>query len=61
MGMENGAPLAGDLANLDRYRDRGIAYVTLTHAKANHIADSSYATERRWNGLSPFGRELVRR
>lgn len=59
MGMENGAPLAGDLANLDRYRARGIAYITLTHAQPNHIADSSYEAERRWNGLSPFGRSLI--
>jgi len=59
MGMENGAPLAGDLASLDRYHALGIAYITLTHAKPNHIADSSYEAERRWNGLSPFGRELI--
>jgi membrane dipeptidase len=59
LGMENGAPLAGDLARLVRYRDRGVAYITLTHSEPNHIADSSYATERRWRGLSPFGRELI--
>jgi membrane dipeptidase len=59
LGMENGAPIAGDLARLDRYRGRGIAYVTLAHSAPNHIADSSYSTERRWRGLSPFGRALV--
>jgi len=59
MGMENGAPIEGDLANLKHFHDRGIRYITLTHSKNNHICDSSYDEERRWNGLSPFGRELV--
>jgi membrane dipeptidase len=58
LGMENGAPIA-DLAALDRYAERGIRYVTLAHGENNHIADSSYAEEPQWHGLSPFGRELV--
>jgi membrane dipeptidase len=59
MGLENGAPIAGELANLTRYFDLGVRYVTLTHGKANHIADSSYDTERPWGGLSPFGERLI--
>ena len=59
LGMENGAPIAGNLANLRRYWARGIRYITLTHAKANHISDSSYDAFKRWQGLSPFGRALV--
>jgi len=59
MGMENGAPIEGDLANLDRYRDRGIVYVGLSHSKSNHIADSSYDLNERWGGLSPFGKTLI--
>ena len=59
MGMENGAPIEGDLANLKHFHARGIRYITLTHAENNHICDSSYATERTWNGLSPFGAEVV--
>ena len=31
MGMENGAPINGDLANLQYFYDRGIRYITLTH------------------------------
>lgn len=60
MGMENGAPIEGDLANLEHFYNRGIRYITLTHGKANHICDSSYDTERPWSGLSPFGVEVVR-
>ncbi len=59
LGMENGAPLEGDLANLRHFHDRGIRYITLAHGKANDVCDSSYDPERRWHGLSPFGREVV--
>jgi membrane dipeptidase len=59
MGMENGAPIAGDLANLRHFFDRGIRYVTLAHSESNHIADSSYDSARPNGGLSDFGREVV--
>lgn len=59
MGMENGAPVEGDLANLRHFYERGIRYITLTHSKNNEICDSSYDKERRWNGLSPFGEKVV--
>ena len=59
MGMENGAPIEGDLRNVDYFHQRGIRYITLTHSKDNHICDSSYDTTHTWNGLSPFGREVV--
>ncbi len=59
MGMENGAPLEGNLENLKHFYDRGIRYITLTHGKDNHICDSSYDTTRTWRGLSPFGKEVV--
>jgi membrane dipeptidase len=60
MGMENGAPIEGDLKNLAYFHNRGIRYITLTHSKSNHICDSSYDTNRHWKGLSPFGREVVK-
>lgn len=59
MGMENGAPVGNDLANVTYFHQRGIRYITLTHGKDNQICDSSYDTTRTWNGLSPFGREVV--
>ncbi len=59
LGMENGAAIEGDLANLRHFHERGIRYITLAHSKANQICDSSYDEERRWNGLSPFGREAM--
>ncbi len=59
LGMENGAPIGNDLANVKYFYDRGIRYITLTHGKDNQICDSSYDTTRTWNGLSPFGRKVV--
>ena len=60
LGMENGSPIEGDLDNLKHFYDRGIRYITLAHSKSNHISDSSYDTNEKWEGLSPFGFEVVR-
>ncbi len=59
LGMENGSPIDGDLANLEHFYDRGIRYITLTHGLSNHLSDSSYDKNRQWNGLSEFGAEVV--
>jgi len=59
MGMENGAPIGNDISNVKYFFDRGIRYITLTHGKDNQICDSSYDTTHTWNGLSPFGRQVV--
>jgi len=59
MGMENGAPIGNDLANLKYFSDKGISYITLTHGKDNQICDSSYDTTATWNGLSAFGEQVV--
>lgn len=60
MGMENGSGIEDNLENVKYFFDRGIRYVTLTHSKDNLICDSSYDPSRTWNGLSPFGREVVK-
>jgi len=59
MGMENGSPIEADLSNLKHFHDLGIRYITLTHSRSNHIADSSYDENRQWNGLSEFGIDVV--
>lgn len=58
-GLENGAPIMGDLKNLAYFYERGIRYITVVHGKSNHICDSSYDSVRVWNGLSEFGVELI--
>ncbi|MDP2366498.1 MAG: dipeptidase [Ignavibacteria bacterium] len=59
IGMENGSPIENKLENLKEFYDKGIRYVTLAHYKWNHICDSANDTVRIWNGLSPFGEEVV--
>lgn len=59
LGMENGAPIEDDINNVKYFYDRGIRYITLTHSTDNQISDSSYDTTYTWNGLSPFGEEVV--
>ncbi len=60
MGMENGAGLEDDIKNVKYFKDRGISYITLTHSKVNLICDSSYDSERKWVGLSPYGEKVVK-
>jgi membrane dipeptidase len=60
MGMENGAPIGDSLSNVAYFHRRGIRYITLTHGKDNQISDSSYDTTRTHNGLSAFGKEVVK-
>ncbi|HEV58537.1 MAG TPA: membrane dipeptidase [Phycisphaerales bacterium] len=59
LAIENGAPIQGDLSRVQHYYDRGVRYITLCHGQSNHICDSSYDTNRPWQGLSPFGKRLV--
>lgn len=60
MGMENGSGLEDQLSNVAYFKKRGISYITLTHSKDNLICDSSYDTTRTWNGLSPYGAQVVK-
>ncbi len=60
LGMENGSPIEGKLSNVRYFYNKGIRYITLAHAKNNHISDSSYEKKKKWNGLSPFGKEVVK-
>lgn len=59
LGMENGAPIEDDLANLAHFHARGVRYITLTHSKDNQICDSSFDSARTWSGVSPFGRQVI--
>ncbi|EPR69528.1 dipeptidase [Cyclobacterium qasimii] len=60
LGMENGAPIEGDIENLKYFYDQGIRYITLTHGKDNQIGDSSYDTTYIHDGLSEFGVLVVK-
>ncbi len=59
MGMEGGHMIDADLGVLRQYAALGVRYVTLTHSRNTAWADSSGDTPAH-NGLTPFGRDVVR-
>jgi membrane dipeptidase len=63
MGVEGGYMIEDDLRVLDVFYRLGVRYLTLAHAFNTHWADSSGVGDpvpARHDGLSPFGREVVR-
>lgn len=59
-GIENGYAVGLEINNVDRFRERGVAYMTLCHNGDNDICDS-HKGNKEHNGLSDFGREVVAR
>ena len=59
LGLENGSAIGESLEELRRFYNEGVRYVTLCHTGNNQICDSCATKEKRWNGLSPFGKEVV--
>lgn len=60
IGIENGYGIGKDIRNIARFRQMGVNYITLCHTKDNDICDTSSDTKHEWNGLSPYGREVVK-
>ena len=60
IGIENGVAIANDLANLGHFYDRGVRYMTLTHTMSHDWCISSADTAPRFDGLTPFGEEVIR-
>jgi membrane dipeptidase len=59
LGMEGGPMIDDDLSVLRQYAALGVRYLTLTHSRNATWADSSGDTPAH-NGLTPFGKEVVR-
>jgi len=59
MGIEGGHAIENSLSVLREFHRLGVRYMTLTHNNTNDWADSC-CDEARHNGLSEFGREVVR-
>lgn len=60
--IENAYPLGEDITLLDEFYQAGVRMVGLVHSSNNQFSDSS--TDKngpRWNGLSPLGRDLIKR
>lgn len=62
LGIEGSHALEGDFENLARFARRGVRYLGLLHFTANDAGFPAYGRGRKDDrGLTPFGRELVRR
>ena len=59
MGIENGYAIGHDLSLVEKFRQRGIVYMTLCHNGDNDICDSARGHAEH-GGLSDFGREVVK-
>ena len=59
LGLEGGHAIENSLAMLRTFFRLGIRYMTLTWSNTNDWADSS-GDAGRHNGLTPFGREVIR-
>jgi membrane dipeptidase len=60
IGIENAYPVGKSLDRLRQYHELGVRYITLSHSSHNQICDSSSPDEPRHDGLSEFGRDVVR-
>jgi microsomal dipeptidase-like Zn-dependent dipeptidase/gamma-glutamyl-gamma-aminobutyrate hydrolase PuuD len=59
IGVENGYAIGLDTGNIKRFAELGVKYITLSHNRHNAICDS-HAGIAEHNGLSEFGKEVVR-
>lgn len=60
LGIENGYALGKQMDHLRMFKEMGVSYITLCHNGDNDICDSARG-KAEWNGLSPFGKEVVRK
>lgn len=62
MGIEGAHALGGRLEALDRFAERGVRYLGLLHFSANECGAPAMGKGRdATQGLTPFGRDVVRR
>ena len=59
LGIENGYAIGKQIENLRLFKEMGVSYITLCHNGDNDLCDSARGKQE-WNGLSPFGKEVVR-
>src|SRR5277367_1337181 len=58
MGVEGGHMINDSLANLDKFYNLGVRYMTLTHTVNTDWADSS-GDKAAHDGLTPFGKQVI--
>lgn len=57
--IENGYAIGKELKNIERYRHRGVVYMTLCHNGDNLICDSAKGSTSLNNGVSEFGEKVI--
>ncbi len=62
LGIEGGHALEGSLRTLDHFARRGVRYLGLCHFSSNELCFPAYGRGRDDDaGLTPFGRDVVKR
>ena len=59
LGIENGYAIGKDLTNVERFRNRGVVYMTLCHNGNNDICGSARYNDE-YIGVTPFGEQVIR-
>ena len=59
LGIENALALEGNVANVERFAQRGVVYFTLCHNGDNDICDSARGSDTH-NGVSILGESVIR-
>jgi microsomal dipeptidase-like Zn-dependent dipeptidase/gamma-glutamyl-gamma-aminobutyrate hydrolase PuuD len=60
IGIENGYAVGKDIRNVKKFADMGVKYITLSHNGDNDICDAAVDSRSEHNGLSDFGKEVVK-
>lgn len=59
LGIENGYAIGKDITNVERFRHRGVVYMTLCHNGNNDICGSARYNEEGL-GVSTFGEQVIK-
>jgi microsomal dipeptidase-like Zn-dependent dipeptidase/anthranilate/para-aminobenzoate synthase component II len=59
LGVENGYAIGKDIRNVEKFRQRGVVYMTLCHNGDNDICDSAKG-QCEHGGVSEFGAEVIK-
>jgi microsomal dipeptidase-like Zn-dependent dipeptidase len=60
IGIENAYGIGKDIRNIRKFAELGGRYITLSHNGDNDICDSAMDSLSEHNGLSAFGKEVIR-
>ena len=59
LGIENGYAIGNDISNIERFRNRGVVYMTLCHNGNNQLCGSARFNEEGL-GVNAFGEQVIK-